>query len=76
VAALSVVTAVAATVTDGPDADVKVTWLLDAAVLKPVPVTEIATDGDAPMGLTVESVPAWASSTPTARLRKARKRTT
>ncbi len=76
VAALSVAIALATAVTEGPDAGVKVTSLLDAVVLKPVPVTETATDGEAPMGLTVESVPASASSTPTARLRDARRRTT
>ena len=35
-----------------PDAGVNVTSLLAAVALKPVPVIEIATDGDAPIGLT------------------------
>ena len=61
VAALNVVTAVAVTVTGAPETGVNVTSLLDALALKPVPVIEIATDEDAPIGLTLKSVPARAT---------------
>ena len=71
VAALNVVTAVAVTVTGAPESGVNMTSLLDALALKPVPVIEIETDEDAPIGLTFESVPA-ATSTATARLRAAK----
>ena len=69
VAALSVVTAEAVADTGGPDAGVKVTALFAAAASNPVPVTEIATDDDAPIGLTVDSVPLRATGTPRAALR-------
>jgi hypothetical protein len=72
VVALNVVTAVAVTVTGAPDTGVNVTSLLDAVALKPVPVIEIATEEDAPMGFTPASVPARTTSTATARLRAAK----
>src|SRR5262249_46269937 len=67
VAAFSVVTVAAVTVTGAAETGVNVTSLLEALVLKPVPVIEIATDEDAPAGLNAESVPACAPWTPMAR---------
>ena|SRR5215471_5618036 len=63
VTALNVVTADAVTVTGAPETGVNVTSLLAAAALSPVPVIETATDDDAPIGLTADSVPARAPST-------------
>ncbi len=57
VATLSVATAVAVALMAGPDGGVNVTTLFAAVALKPVPVIETVTDGDAPMGLTVARVP-------------------
>jgi hypothetical protein len=58
VAASNVVTVAALAIADVPENAVKVTSLLDAVVLNPVPVMASDTLADAPIGVTADSVPA------------------
>jgi hypothetical protein len=63
VAVLNVVTTVGVALAAAPLAAVNVTTFPAAVVLKPVPVSETATEGEAPMGLTLASVPPYADWT-------------